>query len=573
MTPVADPATTQFLPKIALTTPLPKPAPPKPTLRKPVPPPKPAESTQVIRIYREPQRTEYVPPVTAAETTQLIPTIDYDDDYEGDYEADDSDAEPRADEHRPRKRKRGLLIAAGAVVLVIAVGVAVVLTSPTIATRLGLKGVTAPVTQAPPSPVVFSGRLRPPDDTGPMPTTPGVNQAMAGPLASQTLGTLAGTVLDAASGSVLWDHGSATAVAPASTNKLLTAAAALLGLGPQTTLNTTVVAGAQPGTIVLVGGGDPTLSSLPAPQQSVYPGAARIDDLAAQVKRNNPGQISRIVVDTSRFSGPLTAPGWDPPSPSQDNWAPIQSVMLDGGRLNPTRNDTPRTYSPALAAGQALAARLGVPVAAVTTTDTPAPAGGQVLGEVRSATLPDLVTNLLQISDNVLAEELGRAVAIADNKAPTFAGATGAVLDVLRRNGFDTSGENLLDNSGLSPQDRATPRLLAQVLRVAASANAADPRVAKLRPLLSGLPIAGSPVGDGTLAGRYQTSQSAAGRGWVRAKTGTLTTQGVFALAGIVLDTDGRVLVFALVSNQAPSALAPFELDAMAAALHGCGCR
>jgi len=59
----------------------------------------------------------------------------------------------------------------------------------------------------------------------------------------------------------------------------------------------------------------------------------------------------------------------------------------------------------------------------------------------------------------------------------------------------------------------------------------------------------------------------------VRAKTGTLTTQGVFALAGIVLDADGRVLVFAFVSNQATSALAPSELDAMAAALHGCGCR
>jgi len=47
----------------------------------------------------------------------------------------------------------------------------------------------------------------------------------------------------------------------------------------------------------------------------------------------------------------------------------------------------------------------------------------------------------------------------------------------------------------------------------------------------------------------------------------------VFALAGIVLDADGRVLVFAFVSNQATSALAPSELDAMAAALHGCGCR
>jgi D-alanyl-D-alanine carboxypeptidase/D-alanyl-D-alanine-endopeptidase (penicillin-binding protein 4) len=97
--------------------------------------------------------------------------------------------------------------------------------------------------------------------------------------------------------------------------------------------------------------------------------------------------------------------------------------------------------------------------------------------------------------------------------------------------------------------------------------------VAKLRPLLLGLPIAGSPVGDGTLSGRYQTSPSSAGKGWVRAKTGTLTEQGVFALAGVVLDVDGRVLVFALVSNQAPSTLAPSVLDTMAAALRGCGCR
>jgi D-alanyl-D-alanine carboxypeptidase/D-alanyl-D-alanine-endopeptidase (penicillin-binding protein 4) len=143
----------------------------------------------------------------------------------------------------------------------------------------------------------------------------------------------------------------------------------------------------------------------------------------------------------------------------------------------------------------------------------------------------------------------------------------------LRRNGFDTTGVSLSDSSGLSPSDRLQPRLLAQILRVAASANSADPRVAKLRPLLLGLPIAGSPVGDGTLAGRYQTAPSSAGKGWVRAKTGTLTDQGVFALAGVVLDTDGRVLVFAMVSNQAPSALAPSVLDTMAAALRGCGCQ
>jgi D-alanyl-D-alanine carboxypeptidase/D-alanyl-D-alanine-endopeptidase (penicillin-binding protein 4) len=247
--------------------------------------------------------------------------------------------------------------------------------------------------------------------------------------------------------------------------------------------------------------------------------------------------------------------------------------MLDGGRLNPTQTDTARTYSPAIVAGQALATQLGVPTTAVTLTNTPTPAGARQLGVVHSPTVPDLVTTMLQISDNVLAEVMGRTVAIADNQPPTFTGGTTAVLDVLRRNGFDTTGMSLSDSSGLSPSDRLQPRLLAQILRVAASADTSDPRVAKLRPLLLGLPIAGSPVGDGTLAGRYQTGTSSAGKGWVRAKTGTLTDQGVFALAGVVLDTDGRVLVFALVSNQAPSGLAPSVLDTMAATLRGCGCR
>ncbi|HEX4702705.1 MAG TPA: D-alanyl-D-alanine carboxypeptidase/D-alanyl-D-alanine-endopeptidase [Pseudonocardiaceae bacterium] len=551
--------TTQFLPRI------PPPA-------KPVPPVRPVESTQVIPVFRDiplaTETTQHIP-VIPGHDSRVDPAVDYDDYGTDDY----AQPEPTAKDPARRRGRKRVLIAAGSLLVVLAVGVAVVFASPTVARRLGLTSVAGPVTQSPPSPVVFSAQLKPPNDAGPVPTDSGVNQALGGAAANPALGTLAGTVLDGATGNVLWDHGSTTPVAPASTNKLLTSAAALLTLGPQTTLDTTVVAGSEPGTIILVGGGDPTLSSLPAPQQSVYPGAARIDDLAAQVKAHNPGQITRILVDTSRFSGPPTAPGWDPPSASQDNYAPIQPVMLDGGRLDPTRPDTSRTYTPALAAGQALATRLGLPTSAVATTNTPTPAGAQPLAVVHSATVPDLVTNLLQISDNVLAEELGRAVALADNKPPTFTGGTEAVLDVLRRNGFDTTGVNLTDSSGLSPADRLPPRLLAQILRVAASSDTTDPRVAKLRPLLSGLPIAGSPVGDGTLAGRYQTAPSEAGKGWVRAKTGTLTAQGVYALAGIVLDTDGRVLVFALVSNGAPSATAPQIIDTMAATLRGCGCR
>ena len=57
----------------------------------------------------------------------------------------------------------------------------------------------------------------------------------------------------------------------------------------------------------------------------------------------------------------------------------------------------------------------------------------------------------------------------------------------------------------------------------------------------------------------------------MRAKTGTLT--GVSSLAGVVVDADGRLLVFALMSNGVNPATARPELDAVAAGLAACGCR
>ena len=60
-------------------------------------------------------------------------------------------------------------------------------------------------------------------------------------------------------------------VAPASTAKLLTAAAVLSVRQATDRFGTQVVAGAEPGTVVLVGGGDPTLSAAPAGKPTRYP--------------------------------------------------------------------------------------------------------------------------------------------------------------------------------------------------------------------------------------------------------------------------------------------------------------
>jgi len=179
-----------------------------------------------------------------------------------------------------------------------------------------------------------------------------------------------------------------------------------------------------------------------------------------------------------------------------------------------------------------------------------------------------LVDNMLDHSENTLGDILAHEVAIKAGEEPSFDGASKAVLDVLRQNNFDVDGVVLRDGSGMSTENKVSAKLLAQILAVAAAPDGKDPRTGKLRPLLGGLPVAG---GSGTLADRYDEGTATEGRGWVRAKTGSLT--GVNSLAGIVLDKDNRPLVFAFLTTGTTAATARPALDTVSAALRGCGCQ
>ena len=127
---------------------------------------------------------------------------------------------------------------------------------------------------------------------------------------------------------------------------------------------------------------------------------------------------------------------------------------------------------------------------------------------------------------------------------------------------IDTTGATLVDSSGLSVNDRLTAETLDEVVNAAAGSDEPD-----LRPLVDLLPIAG---GSGTLSNRYlDTDAGRAAAGFLRAKTGSLT--GTNALAGFVTDASGRVLTFALISNNA-GPTGRTAIDALAAALRSCGC-
>ncbi len=398
-------------------------------------------------------------------------------------------------------------------------------------------------------------------ESAPTPKPDRLAATLAPLVADPNLGIFTGRVTDAATGTQLWAQGANQPMQPASTNKVLTTAAALLTLDRSATLSTTVLTDPdQPGLLILKGGGDPTLSAAAPGQPTWYKGAARLSDLVKQV-RDAGVAVKTVQVDTSAFSGPTMAPGWDPLDIQNGDIAPIESVMLDGGRTQPVSVDSQRSPTPALDAGRALAAAFGVSPAAVSVLPN-TPATAKKIAEVQSPPLIERLRQMMSESDNVMAESIGREVAAAVNRPESFDGAVQAVLGQLRGGGIDTSAVTLVDSSGLSVNDRLTALTLDGV--VTAAAGDATP---KLRPMLDLLPIAG---GSGTLSNRFlDTDAGLAAAGLLRAKTGSLT--GTNALAGIVTDTSGRVLTFALISNNA-GPTGRTAIDAVAAALRSCGC-
>jgi D-alanyl-D-alanine carboxypeptidase/D-alanyl-D-alanine-endopeptidase (penicillin-binding protein 4) len=310
--------------------------------------------------------------------------------------------------------------------------------------------------------------------------------------------------------------------------------------------------------VVLVGGGDPTLST--TDPSSSYPGAATVATLADEVRQQiGAGPVTRVVVDNALFTGPLTAPGWQPDDAPSTYAAPVTATAVDGARVNP--GGTQRSGAPGTDAGTALAEALGSPGAEVVLGA--APPGARLLGSVQSAPVVRLVEQSLTASDNLLAESLGRHVAIARGLPASFAGAAQAITEAVADAGLDTTGLSLVDASGLSRQDMLPAGLLVDVLQAVA-----DGTIPAASGLLSGLPVAGY---DGTLAERAAEGDGIPGA--VRAKTGTLLA--VNDLAGTVLTADGRLLAFAVLADGAAGSIGSTEtaLDVIAAALAECGCR
>ncbi len=370
------------------------------------------------------------------------------------------------------------------------------------------------------------------------------------------------SVVDLRTGTVVYDHRGNAVRTPASNAKIITAAAVLATRGAGYRITTKAYAGAAPGEVVLVAAGDVTLAG---GNEGYYAGAGRLSDLADQIKKNLGGVApTKVILDTSLYTGQLLGPGWDPDEHEQGYTSKILPIMIDGGRSDLRQKIMPftRYAEPDLAAGRALARRLGVPEEAVTKGTVVT--GAAELGAVQSAPMLRQLEQMLAESDNTLAEALARQVALSRNKPASFEGGAAATQEVLVELGLPADQAHLVDGAGYSRQNQVSPAVFTGLLRLAA-----DGKHPKIGDVINALPVAGW---SGSMATRFAENDALNGRGVVRAKSGTLN--GINAISGVVQTMDGGLYAFSVLANQVPVGQYPAQeaLDRIVARIAACGC-
>ncbi len=351
------------------------------------------------------------------------------------------------------------------------------------------------------------------------------------------------------------------ALAPASTMKLLTATTAIERLGSDHRFTTGVVSDGS-GDLVVVGGGDPLLST---PEHVAYVhGQARSHDapvtqlsaLADAIVAAGVHEVrGAILVDDRAHDSLRFLPAWKPIYTREGDVGSLGALAVDGGFDRP--NDTVAAADPALTTGQRLAALLaarGVNVAGGVHRAPPdAAVTGREIAHVDSPPLSAIVAEMLTSSDNFTAETLVRDIAAATTPGTPATTAAGVriVEHQLAALGVPTARLVMQDGSGLAHADRASCATMLPVIELSS-----QPKFAAVN---KGLPIAGQ---TGTLVGRFLGGPLA---GKLRAKTGSIT--GVIGLVGVIDRPDE--LHFAFLANGDFSSGAGSQLQADVASAIG----
>ncbi|MEY3483403.1 MAG: hypothetical protein RLZZ218_238 [Actinomycetota bacterium] len=393
------------------------------------------------------------------------------------------------------------------------------------------------------------------------PTTDGRDCSIAELALDDRLVGLHAQVLNPATNEVLFDVQGDVPAQTASVMKLLTATAALQVLGPNYRVQTKVYADLDnPGHIVIVGAGDPTLSRVRVGVQSVYKDAPKLADLAVQINdwaRSTP--ITNITLDSTYFE----AEGWDIDNPDSERTIGYQSIVtalqVDGDRANPTAQTSPRSLDPVNAAGIALKKAIGPLAASATLTQDKAGENLLEIASVRSQPISKWIEHMLRVSDNTEAEFLARLV----TKQLGYDGSRDWVEDALKealtRAGLSTDDLQLRDGSGSNEWNRVPATFINALLKKVLNEDG------DLGIIKRALPIAAE---TGSLANRFKGDNiDAAGK--IFAKTGW--TKNEYSLAGIIKAKDGTDLVFSIAAIGNVNATAKDAIDNLATGIYRCG--
>jgi len=380
-------------------------------------------------------------------------------------------------------------------------------------------------------------------------------------LAAPKLGKLYAYAVDITTGKVLVNVRSGEQTPSASVMKTITAAAAIKFIVkprqvaaqlPYTATTSVLTVPNEPGTLILRGGGDHSLSRVGPTSYTTYylPGAhpAKLRLLASNALAALPAGtvINKIVLDDSFFKGKTWNPNWYAYSRTVGDMSPITGLMADAGRVNPDLTDKAysgaRVTDPTAQTGRLFKSLLGVSAKDAKLVKGLTPSTATVLVAKESQPLENWIRHAMRISDNTETEVIARHTALALRLKNDYTSVQGVGRRLFASLGVDSKKLIMKDASGLAANNRVTPKLLVALMTAAAKP---DSDIAMLLELMA-------TSGDGgTLGGRFLNYNSATKHydlvipnGSIRAKTGYIGS--VYSLAGLVTTPDAHQIAFAI---------------------------
>jgi len=380
-------------------------------------------------------------------------------------------------------------------------------------------------------------------------------------LGAAKLGKLYAYAVDITTGKVLVNVRANQQTPSASVMKTITAAAAIKFIVkprqvaaalPYRATTSILTIPEEPGTLILRGGGDHTLTRVGAPSYTTYylPGAhpAKLRILASEAIAALPEGtvINKIILDDTFFKGPTWNPNWYPYSRTNGDMTPISGLMVDAGRVNPDLTDKAysgvRVSDPTAQVGRFFKAWLGEAAKDAKIVKGATPANATVLVSKESQPIENWIRHALKISDNTETEVIARHTQLALKLPNHYSSVQRMGRRLFSSLGVDYKKLVMKDASGLAPNNQVTPKLLVELMSAAAKPES---DIALLPELMA-------TSGDGgTLGGRFLRYNSSTKKyelvipkGSIRAKTGYIGS--VYSLAGLITTDDSHQIAFAI---------------------------